>query len=172
VRKREGLGDPLMDRATALRVERAGLNRRTAMKSAVRIASVAALLLTCLPAQAYEQEQDKDAVKVQVGSALVCDTQQQVERFVALYDGDVATTLTVVNGEQAKNGEQAAKHACDVATIAYVMGPEVSQARSTNGNGTFRVVRVLVLGVLTDKGLQASVPTPFYSAAKVEEQEA
>jgi hypothetical protein len=122
-----------------------------------------AVLLACLPAQA-QAPSDKENVKVQIGSALVCDTQQQVERFVALYDGDVQTTLTAVNGEQTK------PHACDVATIAYVMGPEVATARSSGG--TFRVVRVLVLGVLTEKGMQASAPTPFYSATRVDETEA
>jgi hypothetical protein len=141
------------------------------MKFATWLASGAALLLANLPAQAEEQ-QGSDAVKVQVGSALVCDTQQQVERFVALYDGNVQTTLSAVNGEQRTTGGRRAKHACDVATIAYVMGPEVSQARASNGSGTFRVVRVLVLGVVTEQGLQASVPTPFYSAARVEEMDA
>jgi hypothetical protein len=52
------------------------------------------------------------------------------------------------------------------------MGPEVSKARTSNGSGTFRVVRVLVLGVLTERGLEASAPTPFYSAAQVEEMDA
>jgi hypothetical protein len=144
-----------------------GLNKENhVMNFATCIASGAVLLLACLPARAEPQDKghDKGDVKVQVGSALVCDTQQQVERFVALYDGNVQSALSAVNGEQTT------PHACDVATIAYVMGPEVSQARS-NGNGTFRVVRVLVLGVLTEQGLQASVPTPFYSAAQVEEVE-
>jgi hypothetical protein len=139
------------------------------MKFASSMASGIALLLASLPAQAEPKQSDQ--VKVQVGSALVCDTQQQVERFVALYDGDVQTTLAAVNDEQVTNGKPAAKHACDIATIAYVMGPEVSKARSS-GNGTFRVVRVLVLGVLTEQGLQASAPRPFYSAAKVDEAEA
>ena len=120
------------------------------MKFATRIASAAALLLACMPAQAEtpngaEAPGGDQQVKVQIGSALVCDTQQQVERFVALYEDNIQSALTAVNGEQAKaSGEKAAAQACDVATIAYVMGPEVSQARSTHGNGTFRVVRVLV----------------------------
>jgi hypothetical protein len=140
------------------------------MKLASCLASGIALLVASVPAQSQPKENEQ--VKVQVGSALVCDTQQQVERFVALYDGDVQTTLTAVNDEQpTTKGKRAAKHACDVATIAYVLGPEVSQARS-NGSGTFRVVRVLVLGVLTEQGLQASVPKPFYSAAKVDDVEA
>jgi len=139
------------------------------MNFATRIATGAVLLLASLPAQA-EAPTDKEHVKVQIGSALVCDTQQQVERFVALYNGDVHNALMAVNGEQTTTAKPARKHACDVATIAYVMGPEVSQARSTSG--TFRVVRVLVLGVLTEKGMQASEPTPFYSAAPVVETEA
>jgi hypothetical protein len=131
------------------------------MKFALRIASGVALLLACLPAQA---EQDKESVRVQIASALVCDTQQQVERFVALFEGNVESALRAVNKEQTT------PHACDVATIAYVMGPEVSTARS-NG-GTFRVVRVIVLGVLTPEGvMKASVPTAFYSAAMVDEME-
>jgi hypothetical protein len=135
------------------------------MSFASRIVTAAVFLLACLPAQAeQDQQQQQEAVKVQIASALVCDTQQQVERFVALFDGNVETTLSAVNEEQT------AQRACDVATIAYVMGPEVSTARSHGG--TFRVVRVLVVGVVTPEGtMKASVPTAFYSAAMVEEQE-
>lgn len=135
------------------------------MSFASRIASGAIFLLACLPAQAeQDQQQQQDAVKVQIASALVCDTQAQVERFVALFDGNVESALSAVNDEQAT------PNACDVATIAYVLGPEVSTARS-NG-ATFRVVRVLVLGVVTPDGImKASVPTAFYSAAMIEEQE-
>ena len=135
------------------------------MSFASRIAAGAVFVLACLPAQAeQDNQQQQEAVKVQIASALVCDTQQQVERFVALFDGNVENALKAVNSEQST------PHACDVATIAYVMGPEVSTARS-NGN-TFRVVRVLGLGVVTPSGIvKASVPTAFYSAALVEEQE-
>jgi hypothetical protein len=155
------------DRGRRLRVECVGLNRlkEKPMSFASRIVLGAVFLLACLPAQAeQDQKQQQEAVKVQIASALVCDTQAQVERFVALFDGNVETALHAVNNEQTT------RHACDVATIAYVMGPEVSTARS-NG-ATFRVVRVLVLGVVTPDGImKASVPTPFYSAAMIEEQE-
>ena len=137
------------------------------MNAVTSIATAAALVLAGLPAQANPPDANEQ-VKVQIGSALVCDTQDQVERFVALYDGNVQSALSAVNGEQA--AKQAARQACDVATIAYVMGPEVSTARSSGG--TFRVVRVLVLGVLTEQGLQASAPAAFYSAAKIDEIQA
>ena len=41
---------------------------------------IAALsLLLCVPSRAH---------KIEVGTGIFCDTQQQVERFVALYEGD------------------------------------------------------------------------------------
>jgi hypothetical protein len=115
-----------------------------------------ALLFACLPARA----QQDDNVDVHVGPALVCDTQAQVERFVALYDGNVERTIEAVNGEQAE------PNACGLATIAYVPGPPVAMASNTTG--TYQVVRLLVVGVLTENGMQAAQPTPLYSVAKAE----
>jgi hypothetical protein len=47
------------------------------------------LLLLSLPARGRELE-------VEVGISLICDTQAQVERFVALYDGDAQSTVDTV----------------------------------------------------------------------------
>jgi hypothetical protein len=136
------------------------------MNLATRLVLGASVLLACAPALAEEQKDD--GIRIQVASALVCDTQQQVERFVTVFDGNAENALDAVNKETV-NEEQASRQACDIATIAYVMGPEVATTRTSAG--TFRIVRVLVVGVLTENGLAASVPTPFYSAAKLEEQE-
>ena len=40
------------------------------------------------------------ADEVQVGTGLLCDTQQQAERFAALYDGDSAIAIRTVNAEE------------------------------------------------------------------------
>ena len=50
----------------------------------------------------------------------MCDTQQQVERFVALYDGDAAETVSTVNAEEHN------ENACGVVTTAFVPGPALA----------------------------------------------
>ena len=48
-------------------------------------------LLLCSPARAQ---------KIEVGTGIFCDTQKQVERFVALFDGDARTAMNAVNAEE------------------------------------------------------------------------
>jgi len=126
-------------------------------KSSVRRAVLFVLpLLLTLYSAAHAQE-------VEVTSALICDTQQQVEQFVALYDGDARGTAAKVND---------AEHnptACAVSGMAYVRGHELAQAR-TKGT-TFRIVPILVLGVVTENGVQAVPPARFFSAIEVKEIE-
>ena len=111
-----------------------------------------ALMLACLPVRA-EEEMEFD---VDIDTRLVCDTQKQVERFVTLFTGDVGAALHAVNSEQEN------PTACDVATIAYVPGDEVSSAKGPCGH--FRVVRLLLIGVITeDDGFLFTVPAPYFS---------
>jgi hypothetical protein len=112
------------------------------------------LLLLSLPAQGRELE-------VEVGTSLICDTQAQVERFVALYDGDAQSTVDTVN---------AAEHnptACALTTIAFVRGPQLATARGKET--TFQIAPILVLGVVTEAGVTSVTPAPFYSVFEVEE---
>ena len=68
------------------------------------------------------------AQNVEVGSGIYCDSQKQVERFVALFHGDAEATINTVNAEM-KNPT-----ACIAATIAFIRGPEVASP----GPGTRR----------------------------------
>ena len=63
------------------------------MNLAARLALLFALLAApfCVPSQAADYE---------VAPSLVCDTQEQVERFVALFAGDAQAAIRVVNAEQ------------------------------------------------------------------------
>ena len=109
-------------------------------------------LLLSLPARAQE---------IEVGTSLICDTQEQVERFVTLYDGDAQSTVNSVN---------AAEHnptACAVSTMAYVRGRQLARAR--NKDTTFQIVPILVLGVVTEEGVESVTPAPFFTVFEVEE---
>jgi hypothetical protein len=110
------------------------------------------VLLLGLPARAQE---------VEVGTSLICDTQEQVERFVALYDGDAQSTANSVN---------AAEHnptACAVTTMAYVRGRQLARARSKGA--TFQIVPILVLGVVSGEAVESVTPAPFFSVFEIEE---
>lgn len=126
------------------------------MRFAVRLTATAAIFLFAfIPARAQE---------IEVGRGIVCDTQQQVERFVALFSDDAEMAVAAVNKEVKD------PTACAVATIAYVRGREVAMAR--NGTAAYRVVRILVLGVLTEDGMEAATPEAFYSIEPVDERDA
>jgi hypothetical protein len=109
-------------------------------------------LFLAVPARAQE---------VEVGTNLICDTQEQVERFVALYDGNAQAAISAVN---------AAEHnptACGVATAAFVRGPQLATAR--NKDTTFNIVQLLVVAVVTETGVESVTPVAFFSLVPVEE---
>jgi hypothetical protein len=120
--------------------------------SRITLLALPLVLLSGLPARAQE---------VEVGTSLICDTQEQVERFVTLYDGDVQSTANIVN---------AAEHnptACAVSTMAYVRGHQLARAR--NKDTTFQIVPILVVGVVSEDGVESVTPAPFFSVFAVEE---
>lgn len=98
---------------------------------------------------------------VQIGRGVICDTQEQAERFVTLFKGNAGETLNTVNLEAKK------ENACAVAAVAYLPG-DVS-ATATGGKGeAFRVVKILVLGVVTELGVQHVPPFPQYTILKAQ----
>ena len=109
------------------------------------------LLLNC-PARAQE---------IEVTNGLICDTQEQVEQFVSLYDGDARSTAEKVNVAERN------PTACVVSGMAYVRGRNLATAR-TKGT-TFQIVPILVLGIVTEKGIETVKPARYYSAIAVKE---
>jgi hypothetical protein len=109
-------------------------------------------LLACYPAQAQEYEH---------GTALLCDSQTQVERYVALFKGEEQSTVDAVNTEEQN------PTACGLATVAFVRGPDLGTAR--NRDNAFQIVRILVVGVETREGLRPVRPTAYFSAFEVVE---
>src|ERR1700733_8869110 len=76
------------------------------------LAPLLALLAAPLgaPAQAADVP---DVAGYEVGQSLVCDTQGQVERFVALFSGDAKSAIRVVNAEAHNDS------ACAIVNVAY-----------------------------------------------------
>ena len=125
------------------------------MTLAARIAPLFALLAApfCVPAHAA------DAADYEVAWSLVCDTQEQVERFVALFAGDAQAAIRVVNAEQ--------KNACAMMNIAFVRGNQLGTAR--HGDNAFHITHILVIGVENGNGIQPVQPAAYYSGFGVKE---
>src|SRR5215475_1431344 len=86
------------------------IGRKTAMspRNTNLVASFAlSFLLLGAPAQAYE---------VETGPVLICDAQEQVERFVQAFDGNQDLAINTVNVEEHD------PNACAVVNSMYVLG--------------------------------------------------
>jgi len=104
------------------------------------------------------------AQEVELGPSLICDTEKQVERFIALYGGDAQAAINAVNNEVQD------PTACGLVNTAYVRGPQLATAR--NKDITFGIVQILVLGIIDEEGSVESVtPAVFYSLFAIEEIE-
>jgi len=125
------------------------------MKIVPRLASLILLPILALPLRAQD---------VQVGTALVCDTRQQVERFVALYDGDFDAAVRTVNAEVQDPS------ACAMASMTYLVSPPLATER--HKDVTFKIVQIIVVGVITKDGVASVKPTKLFSVLKVDEREA
>jgi hypothetical protein len=130
-------------------------------------AAVLSLLLASAPVRGQEAAQptaQPNASEVEVGNALVCDTRQQVERIVSLMRGDLQSAVNAVNA--AEHGPTA----CGMSRLAFVRGANLATMRTKEE--TFQIVEILVVGVVTEAGVQAVVPNVQVSLVKVEESRA
>jgi hypothetical protein len=120
----------------------------------MKLAWYVALLffLTFLPACAHETE---------VGAALVCDTQKQVERFVQLFETDLAAALTTVNSEENN------PTACTMTDIVYVQGRQLGMARSAVH--TFKVIPIIVIGENSPTGYRSVEPVSSLMLIEIRE---
>jgi hypothetical protein len=118
------------------------------MSFATRLVLPFALLASLLGAPAH-------ASNYEVGTSLVCDTQAQVERFVALFSGDAQAAIRVVNAEEQNPS------ACVIMNVAYMRGTQIRMARQ--GDRAFEIVRILVIGIEADNGILAVRPHVYFS---------
>jgi hypothetical protein len=80
------------------------------------------LVLSCLPLHAQEQA-DSPRRWLEFGQGIICDTPEQVERFVGLReDGS-----DVIDALQTINSESHASTACDVALVAFTDSKPIAE---------------------------------------------
>ena len=88
-------------------------------------------------------------------SGLICDTQEQAERFVLVLRDNIEKAIGTVNTEAGT------PNACMVATYGFVPGQTVSVV-DRNG-AVVNVIEVRVLAVATTDGVQMIEPKIYYS---------
>jgi hypothetical protein len=123
------------------------------MKFSVMVGFLSLLLFA--PAQADE---------IETSTGVICNTQRQIERFVALNDADPQSAIRAVNAEEQD------PTACAVASLAFVRGGRPVTVRKKDA--TFQIVPILVVGVVTPDGVRGVVPAVYFSLFKVEERSA
>ena len=117
------------------------------------VASLAlSFLLLGAPAQAYE---------VETGPVLICDTQEQVERFVQAFDGNQDLAINTVNVEEHD------PNACAIVNATYVLGPKLGVARSQAH--AFEITAVAMIGVITPNGNQPTKPSLYFTPVSLKE---
>jgi hypothetical protein len=120
------------------------------MKSAFRYATF--FLLMCVPAHTYE---------IESGSVMACDTQEQVERFVQLFDGDQRLAINAVNSEEHNPS------ACAVIDVSYVSGTALGVARSRSY--AFEITPIVVVGATRQAGYRQVKPALFFTPVTLKE---
>src|SRR5262245_36079046 len=95
------------------------------------------------------------AATVESGPVLICDTQEQVEQVVQLFDGNQELAINAVNAKQ-QNPE-----ACGVVNAAYVLGPQLGVAR--NRSYAFEISPIVVVGVTTTSGYRPLKPSLYFT---------
>jgi hypothetical protein len=102
--------------------------------------------------------------EIEIGTGLVCNTQKQVEEFVAFSEADPQTAITAVNDEERN------PTACGVANLAFVRGRPALTVRTRDA--TFQIANILVVGLIDGNCMQSVTPIVQFALFKVDERRA
>ena len=117
-------------------------------------------LLLCFPvaAHAVGAANTDQKLNIEVGAGLICNSAEQVERYLALHIADSRPELAV----KKVNDEVQDPNACALAAIAFVRGEE-SKSIDAPG-GVMKVTEVVILALQTPAGWQRVQPIRQYTA--------
>jgi hypothetical protein len=131
------------------------------MSFAAPFVLLATLLCVSFCATALADDVPAPPADYETDTNLACDTQEQAERFVALFTGDVQAAIVAVNAEEQ------GPNACALVDVMYLRGARVGIAR--HGDDAFEVVRILVVGIETPAGILPVRPAVYFSLFAVKE---
>jgi hypothetical protein len=114
--------------------------------AAIIFAFCVALLLT---SKAHAQD-------VITGEGIVCDTQEQVTRYILA--ADAKATLASINEEKANS--------CAIVNVAYYIGDEGEKI--VNTKGVWQITHILVIGTVMHGGVRPVSPTAQWRAFAIE----
>ena len=127
------------------------------------IASLSSAITVAATAAAFAQDgASARDYEVELGIAPVCDTQKQVERLASVLSRDDESAIKIVNAEAHD------PTACGEANIAFVRGSRIGTVRTKDH--TFDVVEILVLGIVTANGVQATAPAVYFTLFQIDER--
>lgn len=112
-------------------------------------------LLSCVPVGANADEQQKSA---EVGVGLICNSEQQVERYLALHVKDQSPEAAI----QAVNTEANDPNACAIAAIMFTRNKEGTAVPAPGGR--MKIMEIKVIAAQTQFGWQRVVDLVQYTA--------
>jgi hypothetical protein len=121
------------------------------MKNLLGIASLAMLLVSTSAPAGELPSLSLDRNKVHIGSGVICDTQDQVKRFVSLM-----TSKGAGGALQAVNRETDKPLGCGMATVAFRAGKDYGEMR--NDKGSFKIVEIEVIAGTANGSWHMIVP--------------
>jgi hypothetical protein len=97
--------------------------------------------------------------QVVIGEGLVCDTPEEVHQYIV--SGQNEEALKAINDEKQMN-------ACVIIEVGFYIGEQTAAVR--NEQGEWRITKILVVGVMTEKGFHATKPAVQYTAFLTKEE--
>ena len=117
-------------------------------------------LLFCFPlgANAVEQNQSEPKKSIEVGIGLICNSEEQVHRYLALHVKDDSPEKAI----QVINTEVHDPNACSLAAIAFVRGKEGAVVPAPGGR--MKIMEIKIVAAQTPFGWQPVTGLVQYTA--------
>jgi hypothetical protein len=116
-----------------------------------KILGIVPLAILLLGAPALSGELSLDRNKVHIGSGIICDTHEEVQRFVNLMASkDAGGALHTVNREKEN------PLACGMATVAFRTGKDHGEVR--NSKGAYKILEIEVIAGTANGSWHMIVP--------------